>query len=291
MTGHGQAEASSQGWSARVEVRSVNHRHLDVDLRGTPLPAALGAAVRKQVQARLSRGKCEVHVSLTSESSEPPKLRVDRELATAYLASVRELVDHLGVSGEITVDHLSWMPWGRLIELDDTESEPAPGADEVVSEALDGALGALVEARRLEGEVLATEFGERIASVRTQLERLQAAAATLREARHAKLSERLKELLGELPLDEARVMQEAALLAERADIAEELCRLTAHLERIETLLAGDGPAGKTIDFTLQESLREAHAMGSKCRDSDLAESVITIKSELERLREQVANVE
>jgi uncharacterized protein (TIGR00255 family) len=288
MTGYGRGEAEGGGLRAVVEVRTVNHRHFELELRGALLPAELEARLKREASAKLPRGKIEVATVIESSTGGSP-LRVNRALVAGYVEALRSLARELGLPGEVRVEHLAQLPWGRTFEL--AEPSLTAAQQEVLVSALDAALAATVEVRRREGEALSKDLCDRTAVLRTHALYVREEAAEVSKALLARLRQRVKDLLGDVPLDEARLAQEAAVLADRADIAEETTRLLAHLDQLDALLVGDGPCGKRLDFTLQEAFREINTMGSKSRGFAIASTVIDMKSEVERMREQVANVE
>ena len=289
MTGFGRCEKQDGDLRVTVEMKTVNHRHLDVDLRGARLPADLESELKKLVARRLSRGKCEVSIALDLGEAGAARLVVNEPLIRAHVEALRELSEKLGLPGEVNLDHLAHLPWARAFEI--AEGEWSEEVRAHLRAAVEQALDALVLLREQEGREVAADLGARIGALRELLDRVSAGVAELVRGRRERLLERLRELLGEIDLDEQRVAQEAAILADKADISEEITRFTAYLERLEGLLESDGPAGKQLEFTLQESLREANTMGSKARDLDVSSAVIDIKAELERMREQAANVE
>jgi uncharacterized protein (TIGR00255 family) len=289
MTGFGRGETEAAGLRIGVEVRTVNHRHLDVEVRGSVVPAELCGPLQRAVALRLHRGKVDVLVVLTFTAPGAQGLRVNRVLAAEYVGALRQLAADLALPGEITTAHLAQLPWGRTFEL----AEPVLTTEqrEAVLLGLDRALDAVVEARRREGAELARDLRTRSAALRAMVERVQAEAAGAAAQQLARLTQRLRELSAEVPVDPQRLAQEAAILADRADIQEELTRAAAHLAHVDDLLDAPGPHGKKLDFTLQELFREVNTMGSKSRDLDVAARIIDMKSEVERMREQVANVE
>ena len=289
MTGYGRGEAETESLRVSVDVRTVNHRHLDVDVRGTPLPPPLETRLKKAVGRRLSRGKVEVGVALRPSSEESAGLRVNAPLVRAHFEALRELSGQLGLEGGVSLDHLTLLPWNRAFEIVDPQL--GESGEEAVLAALEAALDATVETRAKEGRELHADFSARLATLGGHLDAVRASKEDLAEAQRGRLEQRLATLAADLQVDEQRLAQEAALLADRADIAEEITRFAAYLERFADTLEEGGPQGKRLDFILQESLREANTMGSKARGLEVSNVVIDMKTELERMREQVANVE
>lgn len=289
MTGYGRGESETETLRVSVDVRTVNHRHLDVDVRGTALPPPLEARVKKAVAKRLSRGKCEVAVALRPSAEAGVGLQVNEPLVKAHVEALRRLGRELGLKGDVQLDHLTLLPWNRAFEICDPQI--GEQGEKAVLGAVDQALDATLETRRKEGRELHEDFSARLATLRRHLDTVRESSEDLAGAQRSRLLQRLGTLAEDVSIDEQRLAQEAALLADRSDIAEEITRFAAYLERIAATLDAEGAQGKRLDFILQEALREANTMGSKARGLEVSNTVIDIKTELERMREQAANVE
>jgi uncharacterized protein (TIGR00255 family) len=296
MTGFAQARGEYQGWAIRMSVKSVNHRFLDLKMR---LPEGFDPfelRLRQIVRERIHRGHVELHLSV--EPGTAAAVQVNRELLQAYLRAAEELKKESPAASEVDVVALLRLPGvivGLAAVLPESEEE-----QEKLGLALDGCLGEalakLDEMRRTEGRHLAEELRERAGRISEQTEKVRSLVTTLRPAFARRLETRLKELLGGAAVDPARLAQEAALLAERSDISEELDRLRSHLQQFAKLLDGAGELGKKLDFLLQEMHREANTMLSKTPGVESEALAITglaleIKAEIEKLREQVQNIE
>ena len=296
MTGYAQARGETSGWAIRVSVKSVNHRFLDLKLR---LPEGFDLyelRLRQIVRERIHRGHVDVHVGVEPGAAAP--IQVNRDLVNVYLKAADELRLQTAVSAELDVVALLRLPGviGGLAPAVPEDEE----AQEQLGATLDGclreALTKLDEMRRAEGRHLAEELRGRVARIGEMVEQVRSLATTLRPAFARRLEARLKDLLGSTTIDPARVAQEAALLAERSDISEELDRLRSHLQQFGKLLDGAGELGKKLDFLLQEMHREANTMLSKTPGVESEALAITglsleIKAEIEKLREQVQNIE
>jgi uncharacterized protein (TIGR00255 family) len=263
MTGYGRGEAETEDLRVGVDVRTVNHRHLDVDVRGSLLPPAVEVALKKLAARRLSRGKCELVVTVRAAGEAGAGLVANEPLLRAHFAMLRRLKDELALAGEVGLDHLSLVPWNRAFELE----EPRLGDDgeSAVLRAVDAALDAVVESRQREGRELRDDLSHRLAVLRSLHARVREESAGIAEAQLRRIRGRMEALCADAAIDEQRLAQEAALLADRSDVAEEVTRFEAYLERLATLLDADGPQGKRLDFILQEALREANTMGAKAR--------------------------
>jgi uncharacterized protein (TIGR00255 family) len=296
MTGYAQARAEKNGYAARVSVKSVNHRFLDLKLR---LPEGFDLyelRLRQILRDRIHRGHVEVHVTVDPAAAAP--VQVNRELLQTYLRVAEEMRQQSAVASEIDVVSLLRLPGviaGLSVAVPEAEEE-----QERLGQALEiclfEALVKLDEMRRAEGKHLVEDLRLRLAQIGEHAEQVRELAATLRPVFARRLEARLKELLGGVSLDPARLAQEAALLAERGDVSEELDRLRSHLQQFAKLLDGAGEMGKKLDFLLQEMHREANTLLSKTPGVDSEALAITslaleIKAEIEKLREQVQNIE
>ncbi len=290
MTGYGRAEAAGVRVAVSVECKSVNHRHLDISLK---LPRLLGGFeldARRLVQSAVQRGRVEVAVSLAPvEGATLNPLSVNAAQAREFAEAARRLSDELGLSGAPTVEWVLGQP-GVV-----TREEQAPLAPEetwpLLEQALRGALAELVARREAEGEALRQELESLHATLGSHVETMGLRAPAAVERRTKRLSERIQALLGEAPVDETRIATEVAVWAEKTDIGEELVRLRAHLEQFSRLLAEGGTVGRTLDFLIQEINREVNTVGSKADDLEISQAVIAAKTTLEKLREQVQNIE
>ncbi len=290
MTGFGRAEAGGQTLSVTAEARSVNHRHLDIAVR---LPRALAAFepdVRRLVQSRLERGRVEVSVQQApAPGASAQTIGMDRALAAEYVARARELGTALGVAGDVTLAWLLERP--GVLRL---EEVPAPGQEAawpILADAVGRALDALVAGRAAEGEALAAELGALRADLDAQVEVIAARLPAAVARYEARLRERIRGLLGGIAVDEGRVLTEVATWAEKTDVQEELTRLRAHLAELALVLERGGPAGRTLDFLMQELNREVNTIASKADDLEVSQAALAAKGVVEKMREQVQNLE
>ncbi len=290
MTGYGKGEVEgpTQKWS--LELRSVNHRFLDLSLNLPRHLWALEDRFRKLLKGRLQRGRVEIQLTGESKPGAAGGLRLDPGLAADAVAVLRQLRQSAGLEEPLRLDHLlHFADWLVTREREATDLEQTW---ELLSQALGQALDLLDDMRRQEGAALAADLQEHLAQLAGEVKRIRGQAAVLPELWRQKITARLQELKGELgEVDEARLAQEAAFLAERRDVAEELARLESHLTQFGEALATGGPVGRKLEFLLQEMLREINTIGAKAGDLTVAQAVLAAKGLLERLREQVQNVE
>ena len=297
MTGYAQAHIEQNGWSLRVSVRSVNHRFLDLHLHLPEGFEPFEPRMRQLLRERVRRG--HIDVTLHFEPAGPAAVQVNREVAEAYLRIAEDLRRQFGMKTEPDLMALLRLPGviaasGTLGETG-SEDEQERLATQVAA-CLEEALTRLDEMRRAEGRLLAEEMSGRLVHIAEKGAQIRALAEQSRPAYARRLEMRLKELLGDTQLEPARLLQEAALLAERSDISEEIARLASHIDQFQKLLFVAGEAGKKLDFLLQEMQREANTMLSKTPGIEAEGLAITdlaleVKSEIEKLREQAQNVE
>jgi uncharacterized protein (TIGR00255 family) len=292
MTGFGRASFELTGVSFGVEIRTVNHRHLDAKVR---LPRQLSeheAAVNARVQGCLQRGRVDVSVSLAGGGSAAGELVVDDEVAAGYVRAARELARTHDLAGELEVRTILTLPGVTSFADRSFDGDTLAAA---LVEAVDSALEEVVQMRISEGAALESEFRARLAHVVELVESFEARSGLVMEAARERLHKRAEQLRAETGLlDEARLHQEVVIAADRLDITEELVRLRSHVEQFHAILASAGeaaPVGRRLDFLLQEMGREANTVGSKANDAPLAHDVVELKTELERIREQVQNIE
>src|SRR5438309_1442797 len=299
MTGYAQARSEQNGWSLRVSLRSVNHRFLDLRVRIPEGFEALELRMRQLVRERVHRG--HVDLTLHVEVSRSAGLLIDRKLAAGYLRAIEELRQEFNLAPE---PHL-----GALLRLPGVVASPAAGPlpatiedqeleqlGAQVSACLEEALRRLDEMRQEEGRSIVRDMRALVKSIGDETARLEEISEQSRHVYAERLNIRLQELLGTLPLDPLRLAQEAAVLAERADVSEELARLRSHVDQLDRLIREAGEIGKKLDFLLQEMQREANTLLSKTTGQgqeglDMTELGLQIKADIEKLREQVQNVE
>lgn len=288
MTGFGRCVMEDEDYSQIWEIRSVNSRYLDLKWRLPSLARGFEAQLERVARRFTSRGRVEVSLILTQHQG-APALRFDAESASAMLDSLAELAD---LRGEIfEPDHNALLGVPALWEQHDEEG------DESLASRLEAGLCAALEdwneARSDEGRALARDIISRVLRLEEWVSRLVERAPDIREERFALLRDRLGDAMGSLggELEEARLLQEMVILADKLDVSEELTRLSAHLERLRELLADGCDAGRRLDFTLQECFREITTCGNKIQDSQISRLVVDFKNELEKCREQVQNLE
>ena len=292
MTGFGSASFQVGECAFDIEVRSVNHRHLDTRLRLPRNLSSLEPELRTRMQARFDRGKVDCSFATPEASTLVPRLTVDRDAAREYLRVAREIALEEGVAGELGVAELLSLPGVTRFAEPELSSETLQGA---ATAALDRALDALAAMRAAEGATLERDLNERLDRVLELADVLEGRTGLVQEAVRERLRRRMRQLEVETGvLDEARLHLEVILAADRLDVTEEIVRLRSHVDQFRKALesAGPGsPVGRRLEFLLQELSRETNTIGSKGADAPVAHLIVDLKTELERMREQVLNVE
>ncbi|HZZ86474.1 MAG TPA: YicC/YloC family endoribonuclease [Anaeromyxobacteraceae bacterium] len=287
MTGFGAGHGASGDEEIDLEVRSVNHKFCEVKARVPRELAALELDAVRGVKERLARGGVEVSVRRgAGRASLAPK--VDAALAAEYLRAFREVQTRLGLPGEVRLDDV--LRADGVVTLEE-RSLDLEGARAALGAALAAALDSLSRMREREGEALARDLSGRIASVERFADRVEELAPRSVDHHRERLAERVAELTRGFNVDPARLAQEVALFADRIDVAEEVTRLRSHVAQLRGLMEGHEPAGRKMEFLVQELHREVNTIGSKSQSAEIAAAVVATKAEIERMREQVANVE
>src|SRR5678815_2484328 len=289
MTGYGRGTVSADDFSVSVDLKTVNNRFLDIHLRVGTEWSSLEAIIKRRVSSRLSRGRVDVAVSV--ERTTQTAYELNRPLIAGYVAALRQMQQDFGIGGDIDINVLARIPGA----LQPAKSGPDERIGVALEQALDLGLDELEKMRQQEGEALRVELRERVQRIEGLVPTIEAAAAGLADAYRQRLQKRIAELLNRggqvVEIDPARLAQEVAYLADRSDVSEEMVRLRSHLSQFQEALDAPGEAGKMLDFLLQELNREANTTLSKSTDLVIKEAGLAIKAEVEKLREQVQNVE
>jgi uncharacterized protein (TIGR00255 family) len=288
MTGYGRAEARGSRLAVLVESRSLNHRFLEI---GVKLPRTLSAheaEIRQLGQARLARGRLDVGVTLRRVAGSPNTVRTDLALGGEYVRAARALGDALGVTGQLGLADLLRLP--GVVTVEEAEEDDGETAL-LLKDAAQKALDELVRMRQTEGAALASDLTGHLGALERWASDTGALLPVAVRRVQDRLRGRIQALLEEAPADPGRVVQEAAMLAARSDVAEELARLVSHCGQFRALLGAGGPVGRQLDFLLQEMHREVNTIASKADDAEMVARVLEGRTVVERLREQVQNVE
>lgn len=288
MTGYGRAREMLDKRDITVEVRSVNNRYLDCTVKLPRMYTFAEDAVRQRVQKAISRGKVDVYFTIDASAADAAKVSVNQDLAVGYVAALRELARICGVESHITADQISRFP--DVLSVTKAEENLDTVCDDLCR-VLDEALASYTVMRATEGEKLAADISGRLDSIEaftTQVE--ERSPQTVAEYRQ-KLTARMEEVLQSASIDPQRILMEAAIYADKIAVDEETVRLRSHLSQLRGMLVSDEPMGRKMDFLIQEVNRESNTIGSKCNDVSIAQVVVNLKAEIEKIREQVQNVE
>ena len=288
MTGFGRSQLERGGTQVVAEVRTLNQRFFELKVN---LPRGWGeheAEIKKIVQGAVERGRVEAFVRCVVLKPPPARLRVNDDLAANYVTELRRLGKRLGLDGQLGLDVILQRP--EIFQVIEEENDTRTGVDAALI-AMKAAVKALDQERRREGAALRSDFETRLKKIGAGIPRIEKLAAQSRSAIHTSFETRVRELLGDLPVNEKRLYEEASSAAQHGDITEELTRLRVHLTAMRALLKRTGPVGKSIEFLLQEINREVNTIGAKSQNAMLSQVTIEMKGEVEKMREQVQNVE
>ena len=288
MTGYGRAREVLNKRDITVEVRSVNNRYLDCTVKMPRMYAFAEDAVKQHVQKAISRGKVDVFITVDASAADVAKVTVNRELAAQYAAALRELAGVCGTESHVTPEQLSRFPDVLTVTKADEDLETV-SAD--LCAVLDKALAAYNEMRAVEGAKLAEDIGNRLVFIENYTSQVEERSPQTVAEYRAKLTARMQEVLQSTTIDQQRILTEAAIYADKVAVDEETVRLRSHVAQLRTMLTSDEPMGRKMDFLIQEVNRESNTIGSKCNDVSIARVVVDLKAEVEKIREQVQNIE
>ncbi|MCF8044270.1 MAG: YicC family protein [Desulfarculaceae bacterium] len=289
MTAYAQAEHTIEELNAAVSIRTYNSRNLDTVVFLPESLRFLEDGIKKGTAARLNRGRVEIRVSVENPASDSVAFRIDEKRAESYIRALHELGEKCGVESDITLELLLS---GRDMIVAEEKEQDQDAIRQVVSQTLEITLDRVEEMRKQEGSALAADLEHRLELIENRLSRIEQEAEAIPAAYKERLEERIATLTGNAAgLDAARIAQEAAILADKSDISEELVRAKSHIQQARQIIASDEPGGRKLNFLVQEFNREFNTMGSKSPSAVISQSVVELKSELEKVREQVQNIE
>ncbi len=294
MTGYGRAQRLSDGRDVLVEIRAVNHRYYEFSARLPRTCMYLEEKLKSFLNGKIARGKVEVSVTITRPDGKDAQIAVNRSVAEGYVNALRMLNEEMGENGglwlsdDITLSSLLRLP-DVFTVTKEQDDENAVWA--IVSEAAAEALESFLSMRKAEGERLANDLLGKLSGLESMLKKIEAIEPGVAESYRQKLLAKLTELLGDTNIDEQRILTETAIFAEKTAIDEETVRLHSHIAQFRTLIASDEPVGRKLDFLVQEMNREVNTIGSKAQDLSITRLVVDMKSEIEKIREQIQNIE
>jgi uncharacterized protein (TIGR00255 family) len=288
MTGFGRGEGDTTLGKVVVESRSVNHRYCDINMKLPKRLTLFENRMKEMIRSQVSRGRIDVSFRLENSGEEKVQLSVDLDLAKQYYRVLHELKEKLQLKDDITLNLLAGAK--DLIMAKEEIGDLEPYWQEVLR-ILEQSLKNMDDMKRLEGESLTHDLKQRLESIAEQFQMIKQQFPSRLETTLSRLHDRLRSLLEGMEVDPSRFQQEIAFLAERTDITEEIVRAESHLAQFRTLLEGNEPVGRKMDFLLQEIHREVNTVSAKANDAEISQRVVEIKSELEKIREQVQNIE
>ena len=288
MTGYGRAREMLNKRDITVEVRSVNNRYLDCTVKMPRMYSFAEDAVKQHVQKAISRGKVDVFITVDASAADVAKVTVNRELAAQYASALNELAEVCGTESHMTPEQLSRFPDVLTVTKADEDLETV-SAD--LCAVLDEALAAYNTMRAVEGAKLAEDIAGRLSNIENYTSQVEERSPQTVAEYRAKLTARMQEVLQSTTIDEQRILTEAAIYADKVAVDEETVRLRSHVAQLRTMLTSDEPMGRKMDFLIQEVNRESNTIGSKCNDVAIAQVVVNLKAEVEKMREQVQNIE
>ena len=287
MTGYGKSNMSKNLREYQVEIKSVNHRYLDVSIKMPRSLSYLEEEIKKAVSAKLTRGKVDVFITFNNNSLEGRDIKINTEIARMYIKELRDLAESEGIVADIPVTEISKLPDVLTIQNNQDDETIKNEILEVTNKAIEN----LVEMRKVEGEKIAQDLLERIQDIEGKVRKISSLSTGLIEDYVVKLNTRIKELLQDQEIDEVRLAQEVVIYADKCSIEEEVTRLNSHIYQFGELLHSNEAVGKKLDFMIQEMNRETNTIGSKANNLEITNEVINMKTQLENIREQVQNIE
>ena len=287
MTGYGRATLSENSREYQVEIKSVNHRYLDVSVKMPRALSYLEEAVKKEISTKVKRGKIDVFITFENNSTQGRDIKINTELAHLYIKELKELAEKEGILSNIEVTEISKFP--DVLNIQNNQSDETIESEliAVVSEATNNLIGM----RKIEGNKIAQDLLVRIEEIQSKIKEISKFSTGLIEEYVVKLEERIKELLQNQEIDQARLSQEVVIYADKCSVEEEITRLDSHIAQFINLLNSQEAIGKKLDFIIQEMNRETNTIGSKANNLEITNEVINIKTQLENIREQIQNIE
>lgn len=286
MTGFGCYEYSEDDVTFTIEIKTVNHRYFDLFLRMPRQISAFEDRVRGIISSRIQRGKVDVYITCDDADDDAVEVVPDERLAEAYCKALKSLADNLGIKDDLSVSTLARFP--DILKVEKKENDERMGS--ILEKAVEEAVSSLIEMREREGERLKASMLLNLQNVKSFLDKVKERAPMVVKEYKQKLEVRIEELTG-MKIDPARLAMEVALFADKCSIDEEIVRLESHIGQMESLLDQGSPVGKKLDFLIQEMNREVNTIGAKASDLEITQCVVELKNEIEKLREQVQNIE
>lgn len=289
MTGYGKAILSIENREYQVEIKSVNHRYLDINIRMPRILSYLEEDMKKQISEKIKRGKIDVFINFENNSQQGRNIKINKELAKIYINQLKELAREENISNNIEVIDISKFPDVLTVKIDEEDERIKNEIIDVTRQATDK----IVQMRIIEGKKISQDLLRRIKEIENNVQEISLKSTGLIEEYIVKLEKRIKEILNLKEIDEVRLAQEVVIYADKCSIEEELTRLKSHIDQFKNIIDsdGNGTIGKKLDFIIQEMNRETNTIGSKANNLEITNRVVDIKTQLEDIREQVQNIE
>ncbi len=288
MTGYGRCSELVENMEITAEIKAVNHRYFEFSSRVPRQFGFLDEKIKQYVKNRVNRGKCEVYISITMLENDAVSVEVNKPLAKAYVDALKELSAEYGIENDTKATHIARFPEVLSIRKEEQDED---AIFEAVKSVLEKAVDAFVNMREIEGEKLKLDVISRCDLILKYVDVIESKSKESVKAYRERLEERMRELLGDVQIEEQRLLTETAIFADKVAVDEETVRLKSHIDQLKVMLESNEPVGRKIDFLVQEMNREANTTGSKCSDIEITKIVVEIKSEIEKIREQIQNIE
>ncbi len=287
MTGYGRDNYSENLREYQIEIKSVNHRYLDISVRMPRIISYLEDVVKKEVSKYIKRGKVEIYINFENNSLEGNELEINKEIAQIYIQELKKLADNQNISSNIEVTEITKLP--DVMKMKNNINEEV--IEKELLECINKAIMSLINMREKEGNQIFNDMNNRIDIINNKINEINTYSTGLIADYVVKLENRIKELTKEQEIDKSRLMQEVVIYADKCSVEEEITRLKSHILQFRDLLNAEGSIGKKLDFIVQEMNREINTIGSKANKLEITKNVIDIKAELENIREQIQNIE
>ena len=287
MTGYGKSNLSINSREYQVEIKTVNHKYIDTNIRMPRTISYLEEDIRKLITSKLKRGKVDISITFENYSKDGNDIRINTELAKVYISNLRKLAEEENLSSNIEVTEITKLPDVLTIKSNLDEKQ----IKEEILQVVNDAINQLIDMRKNEGKRISEDILAKISQVEEKKDEIFTLSTGLIEEYVVKLEARIKEILRTEELDKSRLMQEVVIYADKCSVEEEITRLKSHIGQLRSLIDSDEPSGKKMDFLIQEMNRETNTIGSKANNLEITNGVIDIKTELENIREQIQNIE
>ena len=288
MTGYGKETLSTEGREYQVEIKSVNHRYLDINIKMPKTLSYLEETIKKEISQKIKRGKIDVFITYENNSQEGKNVKINKELAKIYINQLKELAQEEKISSNIEVTEIAKFPDILTIKIDEEDDKIKEEIIKVTQQATEK----IIEMKNIEGNKIEQDLLTRIEKIEKKIEEISKKSTGLIEEYVVKLEKRIKEILKTEEIDKTRLAQEVVIYADKCSIEEEITRLKSHIYQFKNLIKDNNETiGKKLDFIIQEMNRETNTIGSKANSLEITNGVIDIKTELEDIREQIQNIE